>query len=65
MVCRYSCRSLALSDRISEPSIFCGTSETHPFFAFFTVATETGTLTFTWTGDDGKSYVEKASITVA
>jgi len=37
----------------------------NPFLSFFTVATETGTLTFTWIGDDGKSYVEKASIAVA
>ncbi len=37
----------------------------NPFLSFFTVATETGTLIFTWTGDDGKSYVEKASITVS
>jgi sulfur-oxidizing protein SoxZ len=37
----------------------------NPFLSFFTVATESGTLAFTWTGDGGKSYVEKANITVA
>lgn len=37
----------------------------NPFLSFYTVATESGVLTFTWTGDDGKSYVEKANITVA
>ena len=37
----------------------------NPFISFYTVATESGVLTFTWTGDDGKSFVEKASITVA
>lgn len=37
----------------------------NPFLSFYTVATESGVLTFTWTGDDGKSFVEKASITVA
>ena len=37
----------------------------NPYISFFTVATESGTLTFTWTGDDGKSFVEKANITVA
>ena len=37
----------------------------NPFLSFYTVATESGVLTFTWIGDDGKSYVEKANITVA
>ena len=37
----------------------------NPFLSFYTVATESGVLTFTWTGDDGKSFVEKANITVA
>ena len=37
----------------------------NPFLSFYTVATESGVLTFTWTGDDGKSFVEKISITVA
>lgn len=37
----------------------------NPFLSFFTVATESGVLTFTWTGDDGKSFVEKANIAVA
>ena len=37
----------------------------NPFLSFYTVASESGVLTFTWTGDDGKSFVEKANITVA
>ena len=36
----------------------------NPFITFYTVATQTGTLTFTWTGDNGFSVTEQASITV-
>jgi sulfur-oxidizing protein SoxZ len=36
----------------------------NPFITFYTVATQTGTLIFTWTGDNGFSVTEQASITV-
>jgi sulfur-oxidizing protein SoxZ len=36
----------------------------NPFFAFSTVATESGTLTFEWSGDHGFSATESAAITV-
>lgn len=36
----------------------------NPFLTFFTVATESGTLTFTWTGDNGFSATEHADIVV-
>jgi sulfur-oxidizing protein SoxZ len=36
----------------------------NPFIAFSTVATESGTLTFRWTGDGGFSATESAPITV-
>ena len=36
----------------------------NPFLTFHTVATESGTLRFTWTGDNGFSVTEQASITV-
>jgi sulfur-oxidizing protein SoxZ len=36
----------------------------NPFFAFTTVAIETGTLTFRWRGDNGFSMTESARITV-
>jgi len=36
----------------------------NPFITFHTVATQSGTLTFTWTGDNGFSVTEQASITV-
>jgi sulfur-oxidizing protein SoxZ len=36
----------------------------NPFAAFSTVATETGTLTFTWTDEKGATHIEKTQITV-
>jgi sulfur-oxidizing protein SoxZ len=36
----------------------------NPFIAFSTVATESGTLAFHWTGDNGFSVTESAAITV-
>ena len=36
----------------------------NPFFAFSTVATETGSFAFHWTGDNGFSVTESAGITV-
>ena len=36
----------------------------NPFIAFFTVATESGSLEFTWTGDNGFAQTETANIAV-
>jgi sulfur-oxidizing protein SoxZ len=36
----------------------------NPFITFFTVATETGTIEFEWTGDNGFSATASAPITV-
>jgi|SRR6185437_24420 sulfur-oxidizing protein SoxZ len=36
----------------------------NPFIAFFTVATESGTLEFNWTGDNGFAASTTAKITV-
>jgi sulfur-oxidizing protein SoxZ len=36
----------------------------NPFIAFSTVATESGTLTFRWTGDNDFAATETATITV-
>jgi sulfur-oxidizing protein SoxZ len=37
----------------------------NPFIAFTTVATATGTLTFTWEGDNGFTQIETVTLTVA
>jgi len=36
----------------------------NPYFAFSTVATESGTIAFNWTGDNGFSVTESAAIVV-
>jgi sulfur-oxidizing protein SoxZ len=36
----------------------------NPFLSFFTVATESGTLELTWSGDNGFEAAETAKITV-
>jgi len=36
----------------------------NPFLVFTTIATESGTLTFTWIGDNGFAQTESATITV-
>jgi len=36
----------------------------NPYIAFYTRATETGTLEFTWTGDNGFAQTETAKLTV-
>ena len=36
----------------------------NPFLTFYTVATESGTIAFRWTGDNGYDVSEQATITV-
>jgi sulfur-oxidizing protein SoxZ len=36
----------------------------NPFISFFTVATESGTIAFHWTGDNGFAVSESVAITV-
>jgi sulfur-oxidizing protein SoxZ len=36
----------------------------NPFVTFFTTATESGTIVFSWKGDNGFAQVEQAAITV-
>jgi sulfur-oxidizing protein SoxZ len=36
----------------------------NPFITFHTVATESGTIEFTWTGDNGYAVTEQVNITV-
>jgi len=56
-VCTYAGEEIFRSDLY--PAI-----SANPFITFHTVATQSGTLTFTWTGDNGFSVTEQASITV-
>ena len=56
-VCTYA------GDEIFRSDLYPAISA-NPFITFHTVATQSGTLTFTWTGDNGFSVTEQASITV-
>jgi len=37
----------------------------NPYIAFFTLATESGTLEFSWEGDNGFAHTEKMNLTVS
>jgi len=56
-VCRYN------GEEIFRAELFPAISA-NPFFAFSTIATESGTLSFEWTGDNGFAVSESANITV-
>jgi len=56
-VCRYN------GEEIFRAELFPAISA-NPFFAFSTIATENGTLSFEWTGDNGFAASESATITV-
>ena len=57
LVCTYN------GDEIFRASLYPAVSA-NPFFTFFTIAKESGTLTFKWTGDHGFEQMESASITI-
>ena len=56
-VCKYN------GQEIFRAELFAAVAA-NPFVAFSTVATESGKLEFKWTGDNGFSAVETATITV-
>jgi sulfur-oxidizing protein SoxZ len=57
LVCQYN------GEEIFRAELFPAIAA-NPFLAFFTVATESGTLSFEWTGDNGFSATESVNITV-
>jgi sulfur-oxidizing protein SoxZ len=57
LVCKYN------GEEIFRAEMFPAISA-NPFFTFTTVATESGTITFDWTGDNGFSASESVKITV-
>jgi sulfur-oxidizing protein SoxZ len=56
-VCKYNGEEIFRADMFPAVSA-------NPYFTFTTVATESGTITFEWTGDNGFSASESAKITV-
>lgn len=55
--CRYNGELVFAAEMFSAISA-------NPYIAFHTVATESGTLEFEWTGDNGFAQTERAPITV-
>ena len=56
-VCRYGDAEVFRAE-------FFPASAANPYLTFTTVATESGTLTFTWRGDNGFEQTETATLTV-
>src|SRR3954453_16435914 len=56
-VCKYN------GEEIFRAELYPAVSA-NPFLTFFTIATESGTLNFEWTGDNGFSATESVNITV-
>ena len=61
LIRRFTCRYDG--EEIFAADLFPAVSA-NPLIGFFTVATASGTLTFTWEGDNGFMQVETASIVV-
>ena len=57
LVCTYN------GETIFEATLYPAISA-NPFITFYTVATESGTITFKWTGDNGFAAEASAKITV-
>jgi sulfur-oxidizing protein SoxZ len=56
-ICKYNGEQIFRADLY--PAI-----SANPFFSFFTVAMESGTISFEWIGDNGFAVAESATITV-
>jgi sulfur-oxidizing protein SoxZ len=56
-VCTYN------GDEIFRAELFPAITA-NPFLSFFTVATESGTIAFNWTDDEGNTQTESVAITV-
>jgi len=56
--CRYNGEVVFAADLFSAVSA-------NPYLAFHTVATDSGTLTLTWEGDNGFAQTESLTLTVA
>ncbi|HEY2186561.1 MAG TPA: thiosulfate oxidation carrier complex protein SoxZ [Xanthobacteraceae bacterium] len=56
-VCRYN------GEEIFRAGLFPAIAA-NPFFSFFTTATESGSITFEWSGDNGFSATASRNITV-
>jgi sulfur-oxidizing protein SoxZ len=66
IVRRFSCRFSdgATNELVISADLFPAVAA-NPYFAFYTVATGSGTLTFTWEGDNGFAQTETVPLKVA
>lgn len=58
---RFACR---YNDEVVFDAELFPSISANPYFAFHTVATESGTLVFSWEGDNGFSQREQVALTV-
>ena len=58
---RFSCR---YNEEVVFSAELFSAVAANPYLAFHTVATQTGTLTLTWEGDNGFSQTENVNLTV-
>lgn len=65
LIRRFTCHYMAGSDEVLvfSAELFPAVAA-NPFIAFSTVAVASGTLRFTWTGDNGFSQTETAALVV-
>ncbi len=61
LITHFSCR---YNDELIFQAELYPAVAANPYFAFTTVATESGTLTYTWEGDNGFSQTERGSLSV-
>ena len=61
LIRRFTCRYAG--EEVFAAQLFPAVAA-NPFISFFTVATESGALTFTWEGDNGFMQTDTASIVV-
>ena len=62
IITRFECR---YNDEVVFASDFQPGMAANPILTFYTRATETGTLEFVWTDQDGQSWSQSHSLTVA
>ena len=62
LITRFSCR---YNDELVFSADLHAAMAANPYIAFFTTATESGTLSFSWEGDHGFSQTETVAISVS
>ncbi|MEO8153147.1 MAG: thiosulfate oxidation carrier complex protein SoxZ [Rhizobacter sp.] len=61
LIHRFSC---SYNDEVVFSAELFAATSANPYLAFTTIATESGTLSFTWEGDNGFAQTERVALTV-